>query len=1057
MDLRVRLLGTVEVRIDGTFRSVGAPQQGLLIAALTREPGRPVSGDILIDRLWDEPPPSVQNSLSVLLSRMRRTLGGATRDAPALRGSRRTYLLTVEPHQVDTWHYLRLHTEAHGRADRGDAPGAVALLDEAAGLWRGEPLTGIAGGFAAELRRTFEEHRLAGELLRAELDLGRGRHFETVARLRRCHADHPTHERVVELLALALYADGRAIEATRLLQEFSHRLIADAGSGLGPRLRHLQQGILHHRNPTDLLPPRSRRVRAPRPAEPARPGPADARPTATPPGAGRPFAGPPFAGPPDNLPPDTPWVGREQEVAALLRVLERPPDPDRPPVCTVSSIDGMAGVGKTALAVHLGHRLRDRYPDGRLLVDLRGFAPGAEPLSHAAALRALLRATGLLPENLPSTTEQLAQLWRDVMRDLRAVVILDNARDSAQIRPLLLPRFRGVTLVTSRNRISGPPGVVALSLDTPPEDEAIALFERRITPSRRPDRSETAGIVRLCGRLPLAVELVATRYASRPAWSGRDLLVRLERSERRLDEIRDGDGRRINQAFDLSYRCLDGRQRQVFRRIGAHIGGEFGVGAAAALSDLAVPETEAALEELLGAHLVEEPVPDRYRLHDLLGSYARELLRTEDQPNARETARERLFRHYLTATDQADRISYPYRVRIPVPEEEGDLPRVFWADHGDVRRWWQQEGANLLATLEYVRAEQAPERAALYTHTLAGFLESEGYLTSGLPMLRRAAEHWRQTAYRRAEAAALHDLGRAANQQGDWPEAVRVLERAREIAHELGDEECETECLQELATPYFRCDGMERAMTHIRESLRLAEKNGDLLRQCRGLNKAAAVLSKVGRFDDALSFLRRALVCSETLGDPQEKSKVLHNMGISYRDTGDFQEAERHIRRALDLARTAGDRTRQATHTVSLAQILDHEGRHHEALRTVEAVLPLLRSLDAPVALSTALNSYGTILRGIDRPAAALPYHEAALSTARTVGVRAKEIQALRELGRSEFSCGRRAAALRHLSKSLDLARDARSDHEVRECERVLAEIGHGVDEISRHEGTDRM
>jgi tetratricopeptide (TPR) repeat protein len=1021
VDLRIRLLGRTQIRIGDTFRGVGAPQQGLLLAALAWDAGRAVSVDTLIDRIWDEPPLSVQSTFSGLVSRLRALLRGDGAGALVLDGSNRTYHLSVEPQHVDSWHFRRLHAEARACAEQGADERALAALDEAAELWRGEPLAGLPGGWPAEVRADLDACRAAGELLRATLDVRRGRYFEAITRLRRAHAFDPTHEAVAEQFALALYGDGRPHEATRVIQEFSTRLRREAGSDIGAGLRLIQDGILHRRDIAELLPGRPGAAGLPRRAAPA--------PS-------------PLVGPPENLPPDTPWVGRQEEVTALLALLEREPDPAAPPVCPLSSIDGMAGIGKTALAVHVGHRLRERYPDAQLMTDLRGFSPGAEPLSPAEALKALLRAAGLPPEQLPSGTEQLAQLWRDVMRERRAVVILDNARDIAQIRPLLLPRFRGVTLVTSRNRLAGLPGMVSLSLGALSEDEAVALFERRVAAARRPAREATARIVRLCGRLPLAVDLVASRFASRPAWSAADLLDRLARPERRLAELRSPDGQRVGQAFDLSYRSLDARRRQVFRRVGAHPGTEFGVHAAAALSGLSVLEAEDALEELLGCHLVDEPTPNRYRMHDLLRSYAAEVMIAEEPPGARERAHDRLFRHYLAAADAADRETYSYRVRTSVPEPESDLPRCARKTYPEYQRWWLREGSGLLALLKHARAHQSAERAALYAHVLAGFLEAEGHVGAGLPALRRAAAHWRVTGPSRAEVVSLLDLGSVYVREGDWPAAIATLERALALSRGLRDEECEAEALMLLAIPFFRLGDLDRSMIYLRKSLSLATARGDRLKQGKCTNVMAATLLKMERYPEALDSFRQALEHFTELGDESGRGRVLHNIGICFRDMGEYREAEAYQRRALRISDELGDRMEFAVQTANLTQTINRTGQHHEALRRLDSVLPQLRSLGDAIALSTALNSYGTALRGLGSAGEAVPYHRAALEAARGVGVRSKEVQALRALGHAEVVSGRRATGIGHIQESLQLARDAGARAEVRESLRTLADLG---------------
>ncbi|MFE2107815.1 ATP-binding protein [Kitasatospora sp. NPDC059463] len=631
------------------------------------------------------------------------------------------------------------------------------------------------------------------------------------------------------------------------------------------------------------------------------------------------------------------FTGRRGEVDRLLALAAGPGGARARPL-VISAIDGMAGVGKTALAVHVGHALAGRFPDGQLFVDLRGFTPGQRPLDPGAALASLLRAVGVSETALPSATEERAQLWRSRAADRRYLVVLDNAVDTEQVRPLIPGGPHCLVLVTSRRRLPGLDGAVGVSLDVLGHDEAVELFARVAGRDRVAGHAAVVDeIVTLCGRLPLALRIAAARLAHHPAWTPVELLRRIRRPQKLLTELSHHD-RSVAAAFVDSYRSLAPAQRRAFRLAALHPGEDVTPHALAALVDAPPEEAEELLESLHHHHLLIEHTAFRYTFHDLLRAFAGELLAREESEPLRRAALVRLFDHYRhSAASAMDLLAPLERRHRPRPPAPAGTPLVL-ADPADAADWLAREQANLLALTRHAADAGLPRYAAdlpaiLWRH-LKRRMPAHEARGLGVSALRAA----RQLGEPAGEAAALRHLGLVHYQLGELPQALDLLHRALEIRRSTGDRNGEA---------------------HVLTNLGLA-------------------LARTGRLEEALDHQRRALRLGRELPEPAVEAIALINLGPVLTGLGRMTEALEHHREALEFQRRAGNRLGVA---IALNQLGEHQQklhRHPEALDLYQEALELLRDLGDTFGQAESHTLLGDALLAMDAPASALRHYRAA-------------------------------------------------------------------------------
>lgn len=1040
--MEIQVLGPVGLVFQERRLGLGSDKERLIMASLALEVGRPIALDTLVDRLWDNPPPKAREGVHTYISRIRRSIRTAASaeprlPAPSIAHRTHTYTLVAEPDTVDWHRYRRLADRAGEVSAGGDDVRGAELMREAESLWE-EPLAGLPGLWPERVRTSLTEKRRGVVTTRIAMELRLGRFTEMAGELSTLVDQYPGDEALAGQLMIAHYGSGRHAEALLLYQRVRRVLRLDFGTDPGEELVRIHRHVLG-RAPVHELTGQTVLTTKPR---------ANSRQV------------------PGHLPRQVALVGRRDEMGRIRAAMDTASENGS--VITLESISGMAGVGKSALAIRAAYEFGDRFPDHHLYLNMRAHSPGQDPLEPAAALATLLRMLEVPPQSIPTDVDERAALWRKALGHRRALIILDDAAGPDQVRPLLPGAGECFTLITSRRRLVGLPSGRSLALDVLPADDAAELFREfaglEITRDTRDahgswgadDSVEIAEIVRLCGYLPLAIEIAANRLTAHPSWNLAVLRERLSRSDGRLAEIRDGYSE-ITRAFEVSYQTLTAAERATFRLLSLHVGPEFGLSAAAALLGRPVAETERLLEALLQCHLLLEPVPNRFQFHDLLGEYAQLLCAGQDPEERREAARLRLVGHYLRTADHCDRLLHPRRIRLDVREERttgpsqtppnsGDLARLHTpADSSDARAWLVIERVNLLSTEEHLRTHGAHARAAVLSHVLAGFLDSECYWTDSLRLHGAAVEFWRRSRHEAGLCRALLDLSTAHMATGQYTHAERAADDALRLARVVHDRDAEAEALRELGILHWHMGQNQRALELQKESLALCARTGDQWRQARCQNNIAICLLYLGEHDIALSYFEDAITGFRATDDQRMLAKTLNNLGNLYLHMGDSELARQTLESSLRIAERTGSRLDKATLQINIAESLASSGDSSTAMAMYHEALPVFRQLGDRKSEAITLTGIGRVHQEQSKAEQAMPYLRQALALARRIGAALEEIQAQRLLGSCESMLGHQDSATRLLESALESARHIRSPEEEAKAEEALAEVRLGA------------
>ncbi|MCI3277381.1 AfsR/SARP family transcriptional regulator [Streptomyces cylindrosporus] len=1007
-------LGPLELWHDGRQYGLGSLQERRVLLILIHARCEPVSVDTLTDRVWNgEPPPTAVETLQSYLSRLRGRLRGAVGDEQAWVGrvSPRLYQLrAADAEDIDLLRFQRLRTDAAAAAGRGEHELAIGLLRTAESMWRGEPLREFGDNdWAASARsRLVEDHRRVREE-RIGLEMELGRHDDLVGELRELASQNPFAQKVLASLMLALYRCGRHDEALAVYRDLRGRLHETQGIEPGAELQELHLRMLEQ-DRTLMRTRGSAEAVAPAGSEPR-----------------------------NCLPRDTAdFTGRVGELRILLA---RENDPAGPPgeayPLPVTVLHGMPGIGKTALAVRAAHRLRAAYPDGQFYVDLRGYS-SEQPLDPAEALALLLHSAGWSGE-LPATPDERAARWREWTARHRAVVLLDNARDAAQVAPLLpgTPACRAI--VTTRSRLAGLDGATFLRVDALSRAEAKALFTRIVGSSRtsaEPEALERVVDASACH--PLALQLLASRFRHRESWVLQDLLDRLAHAADPLAEFDD----QVRAAFQVSYAELGTAARTLLRRLALHPGPDITLAAAAALAGPEFEETPGLLagcvEELLDASLLEDPVRGRHRLHDLTRAFGLRSATPADR-----AALPRLLAHHLTTAHRADRTAHPHRRTVTLPAAlEQDRHAPHFADADEASVWLTVERSNLLAVAR-TAAARYPEYAALFPAVLARSLKLWGtwdltadLFDAALPALRasgdRAALAHTLTAHadllaqrnhaealRRATEAlslcedmhdtlgradALLQCGRAHLAAGHSDRAMQALDRALTLYRETRDRSGEAECLNVQGALMYFAGQYEEALHRVQLMQTIYEELPDPYGLAQALNNRGELASLQGRHDEARACYEGSLQLMRGHGGPKELAILATNLGGVHQATGRTDLALSYYRRALDAHRSSGDVLGEAAVLVRLGLAHARSGRRGEALLHLAMAQRVATSIDNPFERLRALLATADVQRESGRTDIAFKSYEEALAVARDIDVPLGTAQALDGLTRTTGS-----------------------------------------------------
>jgi tetratricopeptide (TPR) repeat protein len=725
------------------------------------------------------------------------------------------------------------------------------------------------------------------------------------------------------------------------------------------------------------------------------------------------------------------FAGREAELGKVLRALPRSPAPDG--VVGISAIGGMAGVGKTAFAVRLAYQLAPQFPDRQFFIRLHGHTPGRRPVQPADALARLLSATGMAPEKIPEDTEARSGLWRSRMAGQKILLILDDAVSSDQVRPLL-PATGALVLVTSRRRLTALPEALAVTLDVLKPGEAAQMLTRL---AGRPDlqRGDDAAfdVVRLCGYLPLAVAMMAGQLKHHLAWSAADLAADLESAVDRNRLLRT-ENFSVAASFALSYQNLSAEQQQFFRHLGLHPGADIDAHAAAALNGSEAAASRQMLDELFGYHLIDEPTRGRYRLHDLVREYARELSAI-GQPAQREAAVDRLLDYYLRTAYDAGRRYLPRRTpadprTVPGPPPEC-APRL--ATYQAAFSWLAAERWNLHAAAGFAAEHRLLRYAIAIPAALRGFLRVQGDNDPALAMYRRTLEVAREAGDELAQAEALTDLSDIQCSKGDFEAAGMSLRQALALYRECGNRLGEATALHYLAAVQYMTADCPSALANLAEALQVYSSLDEQLGQAGALNILGGVQYMTGKYTAAVASQQQSLDLYRNLGHATGEVTALCDLGLVQWGSSDYPQAKTNLTHALELSRTLGNRKGEANALNYLGGVQCSLGDYKAAAATQEQALRLYRELGDIYGQANVLNELGIIQRETaDYPAAAASLAQA-LTLYQQAGDPIGEAIAHNSLGAAQHAAGQHEMAAASLTRALMLYRQA--DDQIGEAE----------------------
>jgi tetratricopeptide (TPR) repeat protein len=978
-----------------------------VLAALLLSPGQPVSAVTLEECLWGENlPKGARPTLHAYISRLRGRLRNASGGQECVKLRAGGYQLEVGPEQIDLSRFNRLRRQAREAVDSGGDERAAELLREAESLWRGEALAGLPGEWATAARANLEESRLAARLERIEIELRLGGHAALIGELAELASKRPVNETVVGYLMIALHNAGRHAEALQTFRQVRKRLITDIGEEPGKDLQKIHQRIL--RDDPSLAPVRS------------------AKPAASP-------------GPPDTLLSDVPdFTGREAEVRSLIAACGGDGGEGMPETSIViEAINGMPGVGKTALVTHVAHRLRDRYQDGRIYLPLRAHDATQAPLDPGSALAFLLWSFGVAVKDLPGPLDERASLWRSKIAGRRVLLILDDAVSAEQITPLLPGAAGSLVLITSRHRLTGFGGTAVTPLDVLSPADSSALFTRIAGMGRCQDAQQVAAVVRLCGQLPLAIRLAASHLRDRPSWSIGDLIDGFARARER-GYARDEIARGLTRSFELSYQGLDNSQQQLFRCLGMHPGDDFSLCAAAAMNDTEESDIDQLLDSLVDRNLLEEPKRRRYRFHDLLQEYARRIAQ-------RDEARLAVYRsldYYLAVADQADRVINPRRRRIPVVITHEPLSKPALTTASAAKQWLDTERANLLSATQLAFDQDWRPHKTLFPHVLARAFGSWGHWEQAARYHRAAAATWRAAGDKFGLAQALAEVSDALWRTGRHSEALATADEALAIYQEIGDQqgEADTFALKGLAS--FGRSHYHQAQEWFQQALLIRQAIGDVRGEAEALMYGAIARYHVGNYRDVLTDLNLALHLNRSIEDRHGEYQILNNIGEVEKELGHYDAALQNYQASLEILQEVGTRQHQAVILNNLGELYCHTGKYQDALRNFSSAVELYREIKDLRGEADSLVNIAYNFQYSGHASDSIAYFEQALEIAQRIGNSYEQTRSLIGLGAAYYDLGDYVSALNSYQQGLNLAREMAAPREEAQArERIGATI----------------
>jgi DNA-binding SARP family transcriptional activator/tetratricopeptide (TPR) repeat protein len=977
------LLGPLVVTLDGQRVRIASAGQRVVLAALLLRANHVVSVDHLIDDLWpDVPPPTARATLQNYVMRLRRTLGPV--QAARIVTQPPGYLIEAAPAELDLTRFTELSTSGQEAAKNGHWENAAEQLGAALSLWRGRPFVDVPSDrLTLSEEPRLEETRLQCLEARLEADLHLGRHASVVGELLGLVQQEPLRDRLHASLMLALYRSGQQAAALVAYQQARQTLI-EMGIEPGLELRRLHARIL--RSDPSLEAPSARagqrpsqstggnpahngsagrtqhQAAAPQSAETA--GTTEATETARTTGTAGTTGTAEATGAtgllrqsseviPRQLPTAARhFTGRKTELEALGAALldDRPGEMATVPIVVIT---GPAGVGKTTLAVTWAHQAAERFPDGQLFINLRGFHPSDEPLTCAQSIREFLDALQIPAERIPPDLEARATLLRSVLAGKRILMVLDNARDVAQVRPLLPGTAGCAVLITSRSQLTGlvaaeGAGVVPIPVMT--SHEARELLARILGPARvAAEENSAEELAALCARLPLALSIAAARAASEPHLTLAGFCAAMRSAATRLDVLDTGDpASSARTIFSWSYQALSEPAARMFRLLCLHPGSDLSARAAASLAAVPVPQALKQLDELTRHHMLDQVTPGRYAFHDLLRAYAAEQAAARDGHAARQAAIHRVLDYYLHACHDAALLLSPTREPITPAEPQPGVAQVSFGGQGEALVWLEAERPVLLAAVTQASETGFDVHAWQLPLTLATYLSLRGHWLDWVATQHTAVTAARRIGDKAGQARAERGLGRAYERLCWYQDSFAHLQEALELYRQLGDIGGQADVHLTSARLLEVQGDHAESLSHAEQSLRQFRLAGHEAGHADALNAVGWQHAQLGHYELALAHCQQALSLCRELGSRHGEAATLDSLGYSHHHLGHYADAIACQRQALSLLGELGHQPNRAEVLVHLGDTHQAAGQPTAARDAFEQALAILDDLQHP-------------------------------------------------------------------------------------------------------------
>ncbi|WP_405778820.1 BTAD domain-containing putative transcriptional regulator [Streptomyces sp. NBC_00859] len=961
--LGFRILGPLSVTVGSRRISAGGARQRTILALLLLSPGRTVPVDTLVDAVWDgRPPATARTQVAIVIAALRKTFRteGVTDDLIVT--THPGYLLSTEGHSLDAAEFDELVAQAEAAVRERRTDEAAQRYTQALGLWRGPALAGVGGRAVEEEAGRLEELRLNAFDDSTAVRLELGRHQEVIPELLLAVRGNPLRERTLHHLMLAQYRSGRRADAMEAFR-FARRLFIDElGLEPGPAIQELRDAIL--RDDPSLAPIASGTARAPMAAESVWPGTALV---------------------PSELPPEVAgFTGRSRELEALDRLVTRTATATAWPKETgagaetgreagaeaeaaatqspaVGLITGVAGIGKTGLALRWAHQVAERFPGGRLFADLRGYDEHHEPASARDVLSRLLRSLGVPSEQIPAELEERTMLYRTVLADRKVLLVLDNVRSFAQVKPLLPGSGACCVLITSREQLEELvtwPQQARVHLGLLSGEEAMQLLGRIVSEGRiAAARTDALRLVELCDRLPLALRIAAARLASKPHWSVRHLADRLSDERRRLDELSQGESQ-VRASFALSYRHLPPEAACLYRRLGLLQVPDFAVWVAGALLDVGVLEAERLIELLVDAQFLEAVGVDatgqlRFRFQNLLRLYAHERAREEEGAADQWAARDRVFRTCLTLAEQAHRREYggDFSVLHSEVERRNLDPAVVSGLLAVPLEWFEAERPALLSVIEQSAGLGMDDLAWDLTMSMVPLFEIRNYVEDWRVCCEHALGAARAAGNVRGQAAMLHDLGAVALRLRRLEDADAYFASALELHRATDEEHGAALTLRNMAIIDRMRGDLDTAMFRLQQARSVFLRVGDRSSEAHALNNMAQIELDRGCPDTAVRLGLQAVAVSESIGEGGARgvAQGTHRLGRAYLAQGRFERAEEAFLRVVRIVKEKSDMVGLAYALLGLGEARLGAGASQKAEHTLADALEIVTRTNSPL------------------------------------------------------------------------------------------------------------